>query len=60
MRSAVNRWRTFALAVFTLLLLACAPTALRAQGGEPRYFAIRGANRRSRLEGTRGGRIYWA
>src|SRR5271168_1689165 len=43
MRSAVNRWHTFALAVFTLLLLACAPTALRAQGGEPRYFAIRGA-----------------
>src|SRR5271156_775230 len=46
MRSAVNRWHTFALAVFAqllaLLLLAC-PGVLHAQGGEPRYFAIRGA-----------------
>jgi imidazolonepropionase-like amidohydrolase len=43
MRSAVNRWHTLAFAVFALLLLACVPSALRAQGGEPRYFAIRGA-----------------
>jgi len=42
MRSAVNRWHTFALGVFALLFLAC-PGLLRAQGGEPRYFAIRGA-----------------
>ncbi len=43
MRSAVNRWRTFAFAVFALLILAFLPAVLRAQGGEPRYFAIRGA-----------------
>ncbi len=32
-----------ALSFFALLLLLCDPTLLRAQGGEPQYFAIRGA-----------------
>src|SRR5277367_3168548 len=40
---AGNRWHTLVFAVLALLLLACAPGVLRAQGGEPRYFAIRGA-----------------
>ncbi len=43
MRSAVNRWPTLALVCFALLLAACLPPSSRAQGGEPRYFAIRGA-----------------
>jgi amidohydrolase family protein len=43
MRSAVNRWRTLAFVCFTSLLAVCQPASLRAQGGEPRYFAIRGA-----------------
>ncbi|MGA2418714.1 MAG: amidohydrolase family protein [Candidatus Acidiferrum sp.] len=42
MRSAVNRWHTLALTAFAVLLLAYCPS-VRAQGGEPRYFAIRGA-----------------
>jgi hypothetical protein len=43
MRSAVNRWLTLASAILVLCILACLPSVLRAQGGEPRYFAIRGA-----------------
>jgi Amidohydrolase family len=43
MRSAVNRWHTLASALALLFILACLPAVLRAQGGEPRYFAIRGA-----------------
>ena len=44
MRSAANRWHTFAFRSLALaVLLASAPALLRAQGGEPRYYAIRGA-----------------
>lgn len=43
MRSAVKRWRTLAFVCFVSLLAVCQPASLRAQGGEPRYFAIRGA-----------------
>ena len=42
MRSAVNRWHTLAFAMLTLVILVSAPARLRAQGGEPRDFAIRG------------------
>jgi hypothetical protein len=42
MRSAVNRWHTLAFVLLTLSILVCAPAQLRAQGGEPRDFAIRG------------------
>src|SRR5271167_2688376 len=43
MRSAVNRWHFPAYAVVALFIFACLPAVLRAQGGEPRSFAIRGA-----------------
>jgi hypothetical protein len=43
MRSAVNRWPAFVFAWVALLLAVCLPSSARAQGGEPRYFAIRGA-----------------
>jgi hypothetical protein len=44
MRSAANRWHTFVFRSLALVvLLSCAPALLRAQGGEPRYYAIRGA-----------------
>src|SRR5271156_2812002 len=43
MRSAVNRWHILVSTVVALSILALLPTGLRAQGGEPRYFAIRGA-----------------
>jgi imidazolonepropionase-like amidohydrolase len=42
MRSAVNRWHILASAILTLGILVCVPAQLRAQGGEPRDFAIRG------------------
>lgn len=37
------RTRTFALSVAASLFFFCNPPVLRAQGGEPPYFAIRGA-----------------
>jgi hypothetical protein len=42
MRSVVNRWHTLVFALFALAVLVAAPAKLRAQGGEPRDFAIRG------------------
>ncbi|HEY6270269.1 MAG TPA: amidohydrolase family protein [Candidatus Acidoferrum sp.] len=35
---------TFAVCLMALLALFCAAPSLQAQGGEPQYFAIRGAN----------------
>lgn len=43
MRSVVNRWHTLVSLVVVLFVLAALPAVTRAQGGEPRYFAIRGA-----------------
>src|SRR5271155_1167628 len=43
MRSAVNRWDTLVSTLVVLFALACLPSIMHAQGGEPRYFAIRGA-----------------
>jgi len=43
MRSVVNRWHTLVSVVVVLFVLATLPALTRAQGGEPRYFAIRGA-----------------
>src|SRR5271163_4308842 len=43
MRSAVNRWDTLASTLVVLFALTCLPSIMHAQGGEPRYFAIRGA-----------------
>jgi hypothetical protein len=43
MRSVVNRWDTLVSTLVVLFALACLPSIMHAQGGEPRYFAIRGA-----------------
>src|SRR5271163_670930 len=43
MRSVVNRWHTVVSVVLVLFVLATLPAVTCAQGGEPRYFAIRGA-----------------
>src|SRR5271155_1630684 len=43
MRSAVNRWDTLVSTLVVLFALTCLPSIMHAQGGEPRYFAIRGA-----------------
>lgn len=43
MRSVVKLRHTLAFVVFGLILFALVPANLHAQGGEPRYFAIRGA-----------------
>ena len=43
MRSVVNRWHTLVSVVVVLFVLATLPAVTCAQGGEPRYFAIRGA-----------------
>src|SRR5271170_7500410 len=43
MRSDVNRWHTLVSLVVVLFVLAALPAGTCAQGGEPRYFAIRGA-----------------
>src|SRR5271154_2546235 len=43
MRSVVNGWHTVVSVVLGLFILATWPVVAQAQGGEPRYFAIRGA-----------------
>src|SRR5277367_279364 len=43
MRSVVNRWHTLVSVLVVLVALAALPAVTHAQGGEPRYFAIRGA-----------------
>ncbi len=43
MRSVVNGWHTLVSVVVVLFVLAALPAVTHAQGGEPRYFAIRGA-----------------
>jgi hypothetical protein len=43
MRSVVNGWHTLVSVVVVLFILAMLPVVAHAQGGEPRYFAIRGA-----------------
>src|SRR5271154_405969 len=43
MRSVVNRWHTLVSVLVVLVALAALPAVTHARGGEPRYFAIRGA-----------------